>query len=69
MHELTLLPGYLLEEDSEFVSLIAPNGKEVSTFTLNADPREIERECRQHARKVDVAIGLLERLLQQRRRS
>lgn len=69
MRKPTLLPGYRLEEDSEFAYLMAPNGHEVSVFTLSADAREIERECFEHAAKVDAALGLVKRLLEQRESS
>lgn len=35
----------------------------IATFGESADPREIERECFDHAARVDAACGFLERLL------
>lgn len=67
MAVLNLLPDYSLNEEAGLVRLIAPNGQEVCAFSPNADPREIERECLEHAAKVDAALGLVKRLLEQRR--
>lgn len=64
---MRLLPGYRLDDDTDTPRLIAPNQHTVCTFGENADPREIERECREHAAKVDSAIGLVERLLDSKR--
>lgn len=62
-----LLPGYRLNDDNDLPRLIAPNRKEVCVFGPGADPREIERECREHAGRVDAAIGLVERILDSKR--
>lgn len=64
---LWLLPEYRVNEEDHFVRLIAPNGREVCCFGESADPREIERECFEHAAKVDSATGRLERLLEAKR--
>lgn len=61
-------PGYELSPDPDCPRLIAPNGQPVGEpFGPGWSPDAVEEAAREHAERIDLAAGRLERLLEERR--
>ncbi len=63
--KITGYPGYRFEPCER--RLLAPNEKTVCIFGSGWRMEAVEEAAKEHAEKIDVALGRLERLLEEKR--